>query len=119
MDQGMPKIDFAINEDSLYREEVYNDFKAATIRRLVPVKADGSEDPSRECKFVGNAHIMSPQGPVPIQAALEATTLEEAIAAFPAAMEATMAQMMEEVRKMQQQQEMQKQQEESRIIVPR
>lgn len=114
----MPKIDFGISKDNLYREEVYNDFQAATIRRLVPVKADGSDDDSRECKFVGNAHVMSPQGPVPIQGALEATTLEEAIAEFPAAMDATMAKMMEEVRKMQEQQQAQAQQEESRIIMP-
>lgn len=115
MTDGMPKIDFNVNKENLYREEVFNDFRTASIRRLVPVNTDGSDDTSRGCRFVGNAHIMTPQGPVPIQAALEAETLEEAIEKFPATMEETMKKMMEEAMKMQQQQQ---QQEESRIIVP-
>ena len=32
---------------NLYREESYTDLKAGSLRKLVPVKADGTDDPAR------------------------------------------------------------------------
>jgi hypothetical protein len=58
---------------------------------------------------------MSPQGPVPIQAPLEAETLEGAMEVFPKAMKAAMDELLEKYQKMA---EMQKQKDDSRIIVP-
>ena len=60
---------------------------------------------------------MSPEGPVPLQTPLEANTLEEAIEAFPAAMEKALVEMIERIKKMQEQKQMQ-QKDDSRIIVP-
>ena len=40
--QGLGEI--RVNEQNLYREEVYTDLRVATIRRLVPVKSDGTVD---------------------------------------------------------------------------
>ena len=59
---------------------------------------------------------MSPQGPVPLHAPLKASTLEEAMEAFPPAMEHAMAEMIEDIKKMQQEEE--KKKEGSSIIVP-
>ena len=37
--------DVQMDAANLYREESYTDLKAGTMRKLVPVKADGSDDP--------------------------------------------------------------------------
>ena len=36
---------------NLYREESYTDLKAGSLRKLVPVKPDGTDDPSRPALF--------------------------------------------------------------------
>lgn len=111
-------IDFTVNRENLYREENITDLKVASIRRLVPIKADGSRDESRTEQYVGSTQLMSPEGPLPLQAMLEANNIEEAFAAFPAAMEKAMAQMIDQFQKMQELQRKQRQQSDSRIIVP-
>lgn len=110
-----PEIDFTVDSNNLYKEESITDFKVASIRKLVPIKLDGSEDTSRKTVFYGHTQLMSPQGPVPIQAPLEADSLEEAITIFPKSMKIAMDQLLEKYQKMQDQQE---QKEESRIIMP-
>ena len=111
------QIDFTVDQNNLYREESVLDLKSASIRCLRPVKSDGvTADEGRKTIFVGHTQLMSPQGPVPLHAPLEASTFEEAMAIFPEAMKKAMEEMIENVRKMQQEQENAKK-EESRIIV--
>lgn len=112
------QIDFTVARDNLYREESITDLKSASIRCLTPVKAGGESDDSREKIFVGHTQLMSPQGMVPLQAKLEATTLEEAMDVFPAAMQKAMDEMIENARRMHQEQERNRKDDESRIIVP-
>ena len=97
-------IDFTVNRDDLYREESVTDLKVASIRRMVPIKSDGSEDPSRSQVFFGSTQLMTPEGPLPIQSQLSATTLEEAMDEFPAAMRKALDQTIDRLKKMQQQQ---------------
>jgi hypothetical protein len=115
-------IDFTVDKDNLYREESVTDLKIASIRRLIPVKLDGTEDKSRTHIFIGHTQLMSPQGPVPLQAPLEANNIEEALGVFPKAMEGAMAKMVENIKKMQEKQQQQQQQGQqgdgSRIIMP-
>lgn len=111
------KIDFKVDTDNLYREDAVTDLKVASIRRMIPVTADGRDDPSRAPVFFGHTQIMTPQGPLPLQARLMANNLSEAIDAFPTAMEKEMAQMVQQIRKMQAE-EQKKQTDDSRIIVP-
>jgi hypothetical protein len=94
------KMDIA----NLYREESYTDLKTGGIRKLVPVKTDGSEDTSRQAIFSGHTQLMSPHGPLPLQGAIEAKNLEEAIAKFPQAMEDAMNKMIEEAQQYQREQ---------------
>ena len=112
------QIEFSVDKDNLYREENIIDMKAASIRCLTPINADGTIDESREKVFLGHTQLMSPQGPVPLHASLNASTLDEAMANFPAAMKQAMAEMIEQVQRMQQEQERSKQADDSRIIVP-
>ena len=113
-----PQIDFSIDKNNLYREESLTDLKVGAIRSLTPIKSDGTSDEARDTIFIGNTQLMSPQGPVPIQARLTAKTLDEAIEIFPEAMKQAMEQMIEEAKKMQEEQQRAQAQEESRIIMP-
>lgn len=115
-DQGM-EIDFSVDKKNLYREESITDLKVASIRRLIPVKTDGTDDDSRTDIYIGHTQLMSPQGPVPIQAPLQANSMEEAMEAFPAAMQQALADMMERAQRMQQEQQEQER-DQSRIIIP-
>lgn len=108
-------FNFIVDKENLYQEESITDLKIATIQRLVPIKPDGSTDDGRDTVFIGRTQLNSPQGPVPIQAKLEAKSLEEAMDLFPAAMEAETRKVVEAFKKMQEQQQ---QKQDSRIIVP-
>ncbi len=111
------EINFTVDKNNLYREESITDLKVATIRQLIPIKTDGSRDQSRTIIFVGHTQLMSPEGPLPIQAKLEANSLNEAMEIFPAAMEKALGEMIETIRRLQQEQKIQ-QRNDSRIIVP-
>lgn len=96
---------------ALYHEENFTDRKIGAIRRLTPVKIDGSVDGSRPVLFLGQAEIMTNMGPVPINFEIEATSLGDAVAGFGTAA----AQAIE--RTVQQIQEMRRQQA-SQLVVP-
>lgn len=103
--------DIAVDAKNLYREEIFTDLKVATVRRLVPVTPSGADDPTREPLFLAQTQIMSQAGPVPVQATLQAKTLEGALADFPRAVQEAVERLIEEVRELQRQ-------EASRIVVP-
>jgi len=115
--EQIQNINFSIDKNSLYREESITDLKVGSIRRLIPVKSDGTADDSRPEVFIGHTQLMSPEGPLPIQSELSAKTMEEAIDVFPVAMKQALAEMVEKIQEMQRQQQTQKK-DDSRIIVP-
>ena len=80
-----PLGEITVDQDNLYREDTFTDLKVASIRRLTPIRADGSDDTSRPVMFVGETTLMSQRGPLPINCPIEATTLEDAMNAFPQA----------------------------------
>ena len=110
-------IEFNIDKDNLYREESFTDLKVGSIRRLVPAKPDGTDDPGRTPIFVGNTQLMTPDGPMPIQSKLSANTIVEAMDVFPEAMKQALGELVDRIQKMQQQQQGQ-QNDDSRIILP-
>jgi len=86
-DDRQPEI--RVDPASLYLEEVFTDRRIGTIRRLTPVKGDGSRDPKREIAYLGETQVMSTVGALPISFEIDAATLEEAAVKFgPAAKEA-------------------------------
>ena len=100
-----------MDADALYQEEMFTDRRVGALRRLTPVKRDGSRDPARPILFVGQAEIMTNMGPVPISFEIEGETLDQAVAGFaPAAAVAI-------ERTVQQIQEMRRQQA-SQLVVP-
>jgi len=93
------KIDFTVDQTNLYREDSVTDIKVAAIRRLTPIKSDGSDDDGRDPIFMGQTQLMSPSGPILLQSLLEARTLEEAMEKFPAAMQTEMEKAVAEAEK--------------------
>jgi len=116
MDQNpTDQIDFNLDARNLYREESFTDLKAGAIRRLIAVKSDGSPDASRTDIFVGTTQLLTPDGPLPIQARLMANNFEEALAAYPAAMRQATQEMIAQLEELQQKYQ---EKDDSRIIVP-
>ncbi len=82
-------LEAQMSADSLFREDIFTDQRVGTIRRMTPVKSDGSDDPSRPLVFVGQATVMTPMGSLPLSFELPANTLAEAVTQFgPAAQHA-------------------------------
>ena len=117
-DEQPDNLEFTIDRSNLYLEASFTDLKAGTIKRLTPVRADGSQDNNRKTVFVGHTSILTPNGPLPIQNVIAAKELQQAIKKFPEAMQAAMDRLMEEVKKYQEQEKSQIQKPDSRIIVP-
>ncbi|HXC59750.1 MAG TPA: hypothetical protein VN645_10570 [Steroidobacteraceae bacterium] len=105
----LPEIRF--DAASLYQEEVFTDRTAGTIRRLVPVLVSGEPDPSRTVLYSGQTQLLTPGGVLPLGFEMEAASLEDAIAKFPAAVQEALNQAIEEAREMRREQQ-------SRIVVP-
>ena len=95
----------------LYREEIYTDRRAGTIRRLTPVTVDGATDPNRPVLFSGQTQLLTPAGVLPLAFEIEASTLEEALAKFPEGVNAALEQAIDEAREM-------RREAASRIVVP-
>jgi hypothetical protein len=103
--------DVKLDPASLYQEDVFTDRRAGTIRRLKPITADGSEDPSRATLFSGQTQLLTPAGVLPLGFDIEAGTLKEAIEKFPEGVKAALEQAIEEAREM-------RRESASRIVVP-
>lgn len=111
--------DFKVDAKNLYREETITDLKVASIKVLTPIKADGSEDDSREQIFIGNTQLMSPEGPLPLQAPLDAENLDQAMEVFPSAMRQALNEMVERIKEMQRKEQFQgRGGRDSGIIIP-
>lgn len=106
-DRTAPKIDAA----ALFREEVFTDRKIGMLRRLTPVKVDGSPDPGRKVVYMGEAQAMTPLGALPLNFELDAQSLEEAIAKYPEALKKTLERATQELQEM-------RRQAASSIVVP-
>lgn len=111
MSDAIKLEDLKVDTKGLYREEVFSDLRVATIRRLTPVRPDGSDDDSRPVLFSAETQILTPQGMVPVHAPVDASTLAEAIEKFPAAVQAGLDRMIEEAREI-------RRQASTRIITP-
>lgn len=105
----LPEIRF--DPAALYQEEVFTDRAAGTIRRMKPVHASGEPDLSRPVLFSGQTQLLTPGGVLPLGFEIEALTLEEAIAKFPAAVQEALNHAIEEAREMRREMS-------SRIVVP-
>jgi hypothetical protein len=105
----LPEI--KLDASSLYREEMFTDRRAGTLRRLTPVTANGSDDATRAVLFSGQTQLLTPGGVLPLGFDIEASTLEEALNRFPDAVKLALDEAIEEAREM-------RREAASRIVVP-
>src|SRR5262249_52942542 len=103
--------DVKLDAAGLYREEVFTDRRAGTIRKLTPVTVDGAEDRARSVLFSGQTQLLTPAGVLPLVVEIEATTLKEALDRFPDGVKNALEQAIDEAREMRREQA-------SRIVVP-
>ena len=96
---------------ALYREDVFTDRRAGSIRRLTPVTADGAVDPTRPVLFSGQTQLLTPAGVLPLGFEIEAATLEEALKKFPDGVRVALEQAIDEAREL-------RREAASRIVVP-
>jgi hypothetical protein len=103
--------DVQLDLKALYREDVFTDRRAGSIRRLTPVTADGSVDPSRPVLFSGQTQLLTPAGVLPLGFEIDAGTLEEALQKFPDGVKVALEQAIDEAREL-------RREAASRIVVP-
>ncbi|MDX1497927.1 MAG: hypothetical protein R3352_10255 [Salinisphaeraceae bacterium] len=108
-EQELPEI--KLDRDNLYREEQISDLRAGSIRRLTPVKADGSDDEARPVLFEGHANLMTPAGALPINFPIEVASLNEALDQFPELAKKAIEDTLEELQRLRREQQ-------SSIMVP-
>jgi hypothetical protein len=71
-----------VDPNALYLEEVFTDRRVGTIRRLTPVKKDGTREQSKAVLYVGETQVLTPAGALPIGFEIGAGSLEEAAEKF-------------------------------------
>ncbi len=105
----LPEVE--LDTKNLYREDVFTDRRAGSIRRLTPVTADGSPDAARAVLFSGQTQLLTPAGILPLGFEIEARTLEEALKKFPEGVKVALEQAIDEAREL-------RREAASRIVVP-
>jgi len=106
-----PAGDLSVDIENLYREEVFSDMRAASIRRFTPVRADGSPDDSRPTSYIGDTTLVTQMGPLPVQFPIEADNLADAFEQFPEGIRGAIERLNERAKEM-------AREEASRIVVP-
>lgn len=100
-----------MDPEGLYQEDNFTDRRVGAIRRLSPVRADGSADPGRPVLYIGQAEIMTNMGPVPISFEIEGQTLADAVIGFAPAAQAAIERTVAQIQEMRRQQA-------SQLVVP-
>lgn len=108
-EQGAP--DAKMDATALYREDIVTDRKVGTIRRMTPLKIDGSDDAGKPTLYIGEAQIMTNAGPLPINFEIEAKDLGEAVEKFGDSAKEAVERTMRELQELRRQQA-------SSIVVP-
>ena len=100
-----------MDADALYQEEMFTDRRVRALRRLTPVKRDGSPDTARPTLFIGQAEIMTNMGPVPLSFEIPGDSIEQAVAGFGPAAQAAIERTIQQIQEMRRQQA-------SQLVVP-
>jgi hypothetical protein len=109
--KGPSAAEITVDTTNLHREEVFTDLQAASIRRLTPVKADGSQDDGRDVIYIGETNLMTQMGPLPVQFPIEAKSLDDAFSQFAEGVKGAIERLNERAKEM-------AREESSRIVVP-
>ncbi len=100
-----------MNAESLYREEVFTDQQVGTLRRLSPVTSDGSDDSTRQVRYIGQSQMMTPMGALPLNFEIEADSLQQALDNYAEAAKQAVEHTLEELKEL-------RREAASQIVVP-
>ena len=101
--QQLPEI--KLDAAQLYREEQYTDRRVGSLRKLIPVTADGSDDPARDVVFEGQASLMTPAGALPLHFEIDAASIEEALEKYPEIAQQALQETLEEMQRLRREQQ--------------
>jgi hypothetical protein len=101
----------SMDVNALYVEDSITDRKVGLIRRMTPVKADGTPDSARPVLYMGQAEIMTNMGPMPINFEIQADNLEAAVQGFGPAAAAAVERTVQQIQEM-------RRQAASQLVVP-
>lgn len=106
MNQDVPEL----NKQKLHNESVYTDLEQGAIKVYSPCDVNGVVDETLEKTFIAITSIMTPNGPMQINAPIaDVKTLKDAIDKFGEAVNTHIEKMIEEAKRIQ---------NEQRIITP-
>jgi len=111
MSDEQESVEIKMDPSAFCREEVFTDQRIGTIRRMTPVKTDGSDDDSRPVRYMGSSQLMTPGGAIPLNFEIEADSLDQAVERFGPSAEEAMKRTMEELQEL-------RRQSSSSIVVP-
>lgn len=97
-DDRTPEI--TMDPQDLYREELFTDRQAGSLRRLTPVTPDGADDPQRKVLYVGQAQLLTPVGALPLSFEIEADSLATALQKYGDAAQEAMERAIQELQEM-------------------
>jgi hypothetical protein len=100
-----------MDPSSLYREEIFTDRRAGTIRVLLPVQVTGAPDLGRKPVYVGEAQLLTTVGALPLSFEIDAASLQEAVSNYAAAARVAFDRAVQELQEL-------RRQASSSIIVP-
>src|SRR5689334_22825558 len=106
-----PATELKVDPSSLFLEEVFTDRRVGTIRRMTPVKKDGTPDPAKPVLYIGETQVLTPAGALPIGFEITAASLEEAAEKFGAQAKEAIERTVRELQELRRQQA-------SSIVVP-
>jgi len=112
MQDTVKTSEISMDASALSREELFTDSKVGTIRKLIPISAEGEDDESRKVEYFGSTQIMTPAGALPLNFEIQAASLAEAVAGFGDAAKEAVESTMQELRELQRQSA-------SSIVVPK
>ncbi len=97
-EEGMP--DLRMNAKDLYREESFTDRRMGAIRRLNPVKPDGTPDSARKTVYMGETQMLTSAGALPLSFEIPADSLDQAAAKYADEVKRAFNETMEEIQKL-------------------
>ena len=121
-DENNLEFELTVDLKNLYRDETFTDMNVASVRRLKPIKPDGTVDKSRDTIYIGQTSLMSNAGPLPVSAVIPASNLKQAFKKLPEVLKVEIEKIRDEFSKYETEQNTSivtpGGREESRIIVP-
>lgn len=92
--------DIRLDSGNLYREETYTDRRMGSLRKLIPVHADGSADNGRKVVWEGATSLLTPAGSLPLNFEIEADGFSDALEKFPVESKKALDRAMEELKEL-------------------